>query len=39
MVAADKSLLDAHAAAARKLVAEPDERSMLEADLEQLRLP
>jgi hypothetical protein len=42
MIAADKSLLDAHAAAARTLaasVAERDDRLMLEADLEQLRLP
>jgi hypothetical protein len=42
MVAADKTLLDAHATAARNLsgeVIELDERSALDADLEQLRLP
>lgn len=42
MVAADKTLLEAHVTAAKKLsaeVVELDERSMLDADLEQLRLP
>lgn len=42
MLAGDKLLLDAHAAAARKLsaeVAEPDDRALLQTDLEQLRLP
>ena len=42
MIAGDKLLLDAHAAAARKLaagVAECEDREMLEQDLEQLRLP